>query len=228
MRVSSEQLLGKCSDRLTTVDHAHAMQPEAFEAFKQMQSAAANDGVDCQLFSTYRSFDKQCSIWNRKWLGELPLFDIHNQRLEPEQLTVPEKLHAILLWSALPGASRHHWGTDIDVYDQKQVEASASPFNLISDEYCGSGPCAQLSAWLDEHAETFGFYRPYAKYSGGIGPEPWHLSYAPIAKQFECEMDKQILLAAITEANLQGESTIKREFDSIYTRYVLNQGLTSE
>ena len=28
---------------------------------------------------------------------------------------------AILLWSALPGASRHHWGTDFDVFDRAAV-----------------------------------------------------------------------------------------------------------
>ncbi|MCZ8486094.1 D-alanyl-D-alanine carboxypeptidase family protein [Vibrio lentus] len=27
-----------------------------------------------------------------------------------------QKLSAILRWSALPGASRHHWGCDFDVF----------------------------------------------------------------------------------------------------------------
>ncbi len=29
----------------------------------------------------------------------------------------------------------------------------------------------------------FGFYRPYAVDRGGVHPEPWHLSYAPLAQQ---------------------------------------------
>ncbi len=28
-----------------------------------------------------------------------------------------EKCKAMLRWSAVPGASRHHWGTEIDIFD---------------------------------------------------------------------------------------------------------------
>jgi hypothetical protein len=46
-----------------------------------------------------------------------PLLDAHNQPLDALQLGETERLHAILHWSALPGTSRHHWGTDLDIYD---------------------------------------------------------------------------------------------------------------
>ena len=32
------------------------------------------------------------------------------------------------------------------------------------------------------YAGEFGFYRPYASDRGGVQPEPWHLSYAPVAR----------------------------------------------
>ena len=48
---------------------------------------------------------------------ERPLLDANNQPLDALQLGETERLHAILHWSALPGTSRHHWGTDLDIYD---------------------------------------------------------------------------------------------------------------
>ena len=225
MQVTPLQCLGISSEHLVSVGKAHKMHPVARQAFSDMQAAAVKAGIDCQLFSSFRDFDKQCSIWDRKWRGELPLYDINNVRLDPSQLTDTEKLHAILLWSALPGASRHHWGTDIDVYDKRRVEADPNPFNLISDEYQNNGPCAQLSQWLDEHAESFGFYRPYARFNGGIGAEPWHLSYAPIAKLYEQQLDPRTLLSAITEAGIQGLGEVRDHFDEIFHRYVLNRGI---
>ena len=48
---------------------------------------------------------------------ERPLLDARNQPLDALQLGETERLHAILHWSALPGTSRHHWGTDLDIYD---------------------------------------------------------------------------------------------------------------
>ena len=65
-----------------------------------------------------------------------------------------------MLWSALPGASRHHWGTDFDVYDKAKIESTGKKLELIPEEYEDNGPCALLSQWLFNNAEKFGFYFP--------------------------------------------------------------------
>lgn len=78
----------------------HYLQFEAAQAFLTMQRAAALDGVDCQILSSYRSFAQQQSIWDRKWHGQLPILDNNDAVINPGTLSNEEKLHAILRWSA--------------------------------------------------------------------------------------------------------------------------------
>ena len=82
-----------------------------------MRAAAAADGIDLVAFSSFRDFDRQLAIWNGKFRGERPMQDRAGRPLDALALTPAERVAAILWWSALPGASRHHWGTDIDVMD---------------------------------------------------------------------------------------------------------------
>ena len=81
-----------------------------------LSDAARACGFQLRVESAYRSFEKQLSIWNRKARGELTLLSeagVPMERPKDEE----ELMYAILTWSALPGASRHHLGTDIDVVD---------------------------------------------------------------------------------------------------------------
>ena len=82
-----------------------------------MRAAAAADGIDLVAFSSFRDFDRQLAIWNGKFRGERPMQDRAGRRSTPGALSPAERVAAILWWSALPGASRHHWGTDFDVMD---------------------------------------------------------------------------------------------------------------
>ena len=150
--------------------------PEVCSAFKRMQEAAAQDNVDMQIVSSYRGFDRQLQIWQNKWIGKATLLDADENKLDTSSLSDQQKILAILTWSALPGASRHHWGTDLDVYDKNSVEHAQHDFQLVCSEY-DQGPCSKLNHWLTEHAIKFGFDRPYAQYKGGIAREPWHLSF---------------------------------------------------
>lgn len=220
-----EHYLGLDNSRMINAGGNHWLLPDTCAAFQAMQTAASIDGIDIQLVSSYRSFERQCAIWNAKWQGDLALRNEHNQILDPASLSDTEKMHAILLWSALPGASRHHWGTDIDVYDKTAVDHWEGEFELISAEYCGDGPCATLSVWLDTHAPQFNFFRPYERYLGGIGAEPWHLSYRPIADKIAYAFDKQALSTLLRNSDLLGWQTIEAHFDEIYHRYVLNKGI---
>ena len=75
------------------------------------------DGIDLAARSSFRDFDTQLTIWNRKWAGERPLYDRQGRPLERRQLADSQAVDAILCWSAIPGGSRHHWGSDVDVID---------------------------------------------------------------------------------------------------------------
>src|SRR5262245_36612049 len=90
---------------------------EVVAAFLSMRDAAASAAVDLQPRASFRDLNAQLSIWNAKWRGERALFDRSGQPLEYKGLQPSMLLDAILTWSALPGGSRHHWGSDLDVID---------------------------------------------------------------------------------------------------------------
>ena len=191
-------------------------------AFEEMQAEASKVGLDMQIASSYRDFNRQLLIWNAKWTGQREVLDINEQPVDMSRLSDEKKLHAVLLWSALPGASRHHWGTDLDVYDKKAVDATGQPLQLTQREYSAGGPCHGLAIWLEHHANEFGFTLPYAKYKGGVAAEPWHISHAdPSAKLVE----QSILKEQIESCNIEGKTVILNNLEEIISRYTYNRGV---
>ena len=85
--------------------------------------AAQQAGFELAVASGFRDFERQKWIWDAKASGERPLLDERGQPLDARQLTDRERMWAILRWSALPGASRHHWGTEVDVFDRSSLPA---------------------------------------------------------------------------------------------------------
>ena len=222
--ITTAQILGQNTEHLVVCQNNHMLHPHVCKAFKRMQHAASGDGINIQIASSHRGFSRQALIWQRKWQGQLPLYDVNGELLESSVLQDGEKMHAILTWSALPGASRHHWGTDLDVYDSDAIEASGSRLQLVSAEYADNGPCFALNCWLGENAEKFGFSRPYIKYRGGVAAEAWHLSYHPMANEIFAELDVNIIRNSIAQAELPGKDTVLANLDMIFNRYVKNRG----
>ncbi|MCE9678770.1 M15 family metallopeptidase [Shewanella sp. AS1] len=173
----------------------HLLEPETAGQLKKMQHKAEQDGISIQICSAYRSFAKQLAIWNAKAEGQRTLLDKNSQSINHHGLSQDELIDTILLWSALPGISRHHWGTDIDLFDANQI--NQSQLRLVAQEYAPGGPCHAMYLWLQHHGKEFGFYFPYQAGLSAVSPEPWHLSYYPKAKDyldaFELETLRQIL-----------------------------------
>ena len=222
--ITQAHILGKDESLLVECQNGFRLLPEVCAAFKLMQTAAAQDNVDIQIVSSYRSFERQLQIWQNKWSGKTTLLDANENALDATTLSDQEKILAILTWSALPGASRHHWGTDLDVYDKKSLEKIQHDFQLVCSEY-DDGPCTQLNNWLNAHASQFGFNRPYAKYTGGIAREPWHLSFQASADRMLGLLDEQVILANLTKSDILGLDSITANLPEIYQRFVLNRGL---
>ena len=220
----SSTWMGLGHDSLVPAGSDHQLHRLVLPDFEAMQLAARRDGVNVDLVSTYRSFEKQLSIWNRKWHGQLPILNLNGQPTEIAALTDEQKMHAILTWSALPGTSRHHWGTDLDVYDRQAVHDSGERFHLVDAEYRAGGPCAGLADWLDVHAEHFGFFRPYLEYRGGVACELWHLSHRITSRTYEKSRSCEQLAAMLAAADLAGKRTVLAHIETVYQRYVLNQG----
>lgn len=97
------------------------------EPFRALRAAAARDGFVLIPVSGFRNLARQAHIWNAKFRGHRPVHDRLGRELDPGQLGDEELVEAILVWSALPGASRHHWGTDIDVYDRVALSTRLGP-----------------------------------------------------------------------------------------------------
>lgn len=194
--------------------HRHALAP-----FRAMRDAARRAGIDLVAASAFRDFDRQRAIWNAKYRGERALLDAAGRPLPAASLDAAARVEAILRWTALPGASRHHWGTDLDVYDRSAVPADYR-LRLEADEYAVAGVFGTLSTWLDRNMRRFGFYRPYASGTCGVGIEPWHLSYAPVARAATHSLDEATLAAALQGQGVLGEEEILRRLPEIHFRYV--------
>ncbi|MCT8986245.1 M15 family metallopeptidase [Shewanella phaeophyticola] len=148
------KLYGLDSQQLVTIGD-FLLEQHTAAAFANMQLAAADSGIDLQICSAYRPFERQALIWNAKASGARPLLDKASQPVNYDALSEPQLIDTILIWSALPGASRHHWGTDIDVFDAKQT--SKASLQLVTAEYQDSGRARQCTNGYNNMQANMGF-----------------------------------------------------------------------
>ncbi len=153
--------------RFTTKDNIY-LRKEVFEAYQNMYNAALREGLLLTLESATRNFDYQKELWESKW-------NSINHDPKNSNLSELEKVLKILKYSAMPGASRHHWGTDIDICD-------------LNDSYFQNGIGKRIYEWLVNNADKFGFCQTYTKFgegrTSGYYEEKWHWSYQPMSKVF--------------------------------------------
>lgn len=194
---------------------------QVLPAFEQLQARAKLAGFNLDVVSSFRSFEQQLSIWNNKFNGLRPILDHNSQPLDTAILSEEQKVFAILRWSMLPGASRHHWGTEIDVCDYSALPKGYQ-LQLIPQEYDAGGYLAALSTWLDNNIADSGFYRPYRQDLGGVSREPWHLSYLPIAAAKQQAYTLALLTDTIRNADIQGKAAILANIEQIYTQFISN------
>jgi LAS superfamily LD-carboxypeptidase LdcB len=197
-----------------------ALHYETAASLLAMRDSAARAGIDLIPVSSYRDFDRQVTLWNRKWRGERPLYDRAGQLLDHSRLSESALVDAILCWSAIPGGSRHHWGSDLDVIDAAAMPAGYQ-VQLVPDEYAPDGVFGRLTRWLDANMERFGFYRPYRTDRGGAGIEPWHLSYAPVSTIALENLSLPLLRRAIADSEVLGRQQVLERLPEIYTRFIL-------
>ncbi|RLQ20471.1 D-alanyl-D-alanine carboxypeptidase family protein [Seongchinamella sediminis] len=215
------QLTGRDDSHLLTLVDGHRLHPQAALAFGRLQAAARGAGFDLAIASSYRSYERQLAIFNGKASGQRPVYDDRGRQLDVSALTAEQKLAAILRFSALPGTSRHHWGTDLDVFDAAAVPAGYR-VQLDPAEVAPGGIFAGLHRWLDARmaaAESYGFYRPYAQDRGGVAVERWHLSYAPLARRCERLLQADDLRQCWCGELELGE-LVERELETLLARYV--------
>ena len=178
--INIDYVMGKFApeghDKFSKIDQSYAdrsgryMHTEAYQAFIKMHAKAKTEGIDLKIKSAARNFDYQKGIWERKWNGATLLEgQINAVNIYPK---AKDRAEAILKYSSMPGSSRHHWGTDIDI-------------NAFTNSYFEKGQGAKEYVWLQENAASFGFCQPYTPKGtsrpNGYEEEKWHWSYLPIA-----------------------------------------------
>lgn len=178
---TKEELMGKNNLKDTAkwavINNQYVLR-DVCNAFIKMYDAAKKDGVNLVVVSGYRSYDRQKQIWDRKW-------NAANLR----GATDKQKVLKILEYSSIPGTSRHHWGTDIDI-------------NSVESAYFDQPAGKKVYKWLEANARKFGFFQPYtAGRSKGYSEEKWHWSYAPLShgylKKYLLLVDNDLILKGV-------------------------------
>lgn len=221
--LTPRQLTGLDESHLVELDGGHRLLGEVAEAFEALRAAASTAGFDLAIASSFRSYERQRLIWNGKADGSRPVHDDAGEPVDVMSLEPAARLAAILRFSAIPGTSRHHWGTDLDVFD-----ASAMPegyrLELSPAEVAPGGLFDALHGWLDRRmaaGSSFGFFRPYGVDRGGVAPERWHLSYAPLAEECASRCDRDLLRAAWDGGgSLALRADIEAAWPDLYARYI--------
>lgn len=222
--LTAQQLVGLDDSHLVMLPCGHRLQAEAAQAFALLQADAAQAGFELTVASAYRPFERQLMIWNGKACGERPVHDDAGCPVPMSALPPRERLYAILRFSAIPGTSRHHWGSDLDVFDAAAVPLDYQ-VQLSPGEVAGGGVFDPLHCWLDERiaqGQSRGFYRPYGRDRGGVAPERWHLSYAPLALSCESRIDQALLCSAWDDA-CAGEGLLLREIIELELATILER-----
>jgi hypothetical protein len=137
------------------------VQTEVLSVFVKMREAAAKDGINLYIVSGTRTFNDQKAIWERKWNSLIST--------NKDSMAVANE---ILKFSSMPGTSRHHWGTDIDLVS-------------VDPAYFESEAGDRIYKWLILHAHEYGFCQVYSNKEetgrSGYSMEKWHWSYMPIS-----------------------------------------------
>jgi LAS superfamily LD-carboxypeptidase LdcB len=215
------EITGRARSHIVDLEGPHcALHYEVAASFLALRDAAAQAGIDLHPRSSFRDFQTQMTIWNSKWRGERDLWSRDGVKLDRNQLSEGELIDAILAWSALPGGSRHHWGTDIDVIDTAAVP-NGYTVQLVPSEYAADGVFSKLANWLNNNLHRFGFFRPYLTDRGGVCSEPWHISYAPVSVLALEQVSLPALRRALSESELEGKNELLARLPEIYTRYML-------
>jgi LAS superfamily LD-carboxypeptidase LdcB len=218
--VNPEELTGRTRTHLADLpEFDRSLHVHAAAAFRSLHRAAGAAGFDLYPWSSFRDFERQLTIWNEKFSGERAVQDAAGRLLDVARLTAQERVTAILHWSALPGASRHHWGTDFDLVDREALR-DGYRVRLCPEEFAAGGPFAAMHAWLEMNAPRYGFFRPFRGVRSGVQAEPWHYSFAPLAEPARRRLTPVLLREVLQAAPLLGKDEVLRNLDELHARYV--------
>ena len=194
-------VLGKTSPPLVG-----SMQEEVYEAYERMRQAAAKEGIDIKVVSAHRSYHRQREIWNAKY-----------KTLTLQGLPAKDAIQEIITYSTLPGTSRHHWGTDIDIIDNANPQSGDV---LLAEKFYGDGPSSALRSWMNRNAADYGFLEVYTDHPNrkGFAHEPWHYTYHYLSKAYLEVLTNQVISEIAKDEQLLGRKFLDADFFKSYTK----------
>ena len=197
-----EQLTGKSDPELHGEDIN--LMKEAHDAFLEMKKAAYQDGIDIKVVSSYRSYERQRAIFERKYMA------FTEEGSEPL-----DAIDRIVEYSTIPGTSRHHWGTDADLIDASKPSSGDV---LVPEKFQEGGPFADFTKWMDANSEDYGFYLVYTDNPRrrGFKYEPWHYSYAPLSVPMLAAFRKMNILRILEQDDFLGSEHLTTGFIRSY------------
>jgi hypothetical protein len=181
------------------------MQEEVYRAYEQMRKTAAKVDIDIKVVSAHRSYNRQREIWNTKYSMFI------SQGLSPK-----DAIREIITYSTLPGTSRHHWGTEIDIIDNSNPQSGDV---LLPEKFYGDGPSSALRSWMNQNAKDYGFLEVYTDHPKrkGFAHEPWHYTYYPLSKAYLEILINQVISEIAKDEQLLGREFLDAEFFTSYT-----------
>lgn len=202
--ISEEELIGKGTPKL--FGDGYLLRKEVHDAFLKMKIAAEKDNIAIKVVSSYRNYAHQKRIWTRKY-----------KQFTKDGLTPEKAIKKIIEYSTIPGTSRHHWGTDLDIVASNVPQPSAL---LNPKHFHNNGPFCKLKEWLDTHANTFGFYLVYTDNANrkGFKYEPWHFSYKPLSINYLKAYQKIDVASLLKQDQLIGSKQFTEAFVNQYTK----------
>ncbi len=226
MSLTWQQAMGLETSHLVTFTHPTLVKEiqvhkDLVSPLSTLLTAAHKDGHTITIVSGFRDFNRQLAIWNDKWQGFRPVYSRHGRPLNVNQMSDIEKYKAIALWSALPGLSRHHWGTDFDIFSTDAIDGGYQ-VELIPEEFQNGGPCAKLEGWLRQNLKRYGFFRPYSEYRQGVCEEPWHISFAPVAEEILKNFDYKACRHYLGQSTIKASRFIEEQLDHYREKYFTN------
>ena len=199
---SEDELIGKGNPSL--FGDGFKLRKEVQTQFDLMKKAAKEKGFNIYVVSSYRSYTHQNGIWERKYKNYRKQGFSHQKTIEK-----------IIQYSTIPGTSRHHWGTDLDIIDSTK----GIPSNPLSEVHFNEGGrMRKFKLWLDENSKKYGFYLVYTNKPGrkGFAYEPWHYSYKPMSLRMLNEY-RQLDIKKILQTNkLMGSENFSESFIDKY------------
>ncbi|MEA1786700.1 M15 family metallopeptidase [Arenibacter sp. GZD96] len=200
---STAELMGK--EKIALFGKDINLRESAHLSFLEMKKAAYSDGFNIKIVSGYRDFARQEAIWERKY----------QQYTAEDGMTPMKAIDKIIAYSTIPGTSRHHWGTDIDIIDAyPRVNGDV----LDPAKFEEGGPFANFKKWLDENAKKHHFYLVYTNNPKrrGFKYEPWHYSYAPISIDMLSAFRKRNIMQLIQKEDFAGSEHFTSGFLRTY------------